>query len=493
MSNVINTGLNLMNTAYNGAGGIVLSGDAVKGGYFVTDTLKNIPVWTKVKGTLCYCEEDKKFYQFNGETWGETEFDALRKAIEDEATRAIDVENGLADDLKSETLRATAAEEELLGSLGQAYEAIATNQKAIEDENVRAREAEAFISEKVDKEASRAILAEERLLASLIAEEQRALEAEELIRGDLKTNFGEINTLLEEEIERAEKSELALSESLNEEAKKLNILIGDDGNKSIKTIIAERVVGTENDTVENLTIQGLLNYIKDYQEEIGFSQNEGEGTLTEQIGENLAKILDLIAILIGNDKEKSVRTIANEERKEEQTRAEEAEAIIERALKQETGRAQEAETANATEIARVNSVLEAALENNKEGIDSIKELATWVEQHGKDAAEMAKAINQNAADIATEVQRAKKEEEILTQRADKAEAHRVAHDEELAKHNERIDKNSNAIIAEAETRAKFDNQLQEEYKQLIGEAKTELKKYIDDLFASEWIITAEDI
>ena len=33
-SNVISSGLNLMNTAYNGAGGIVLSGDAVKGGYF---------------------------------------------------------------------------------------------------------------------------------------------------------------------------------------------------------------------------------------------------------------------------------------------------------------------------------------------------------------------------------------------------------------------------------------------------------------------------
>ena len=72
--NVINTGLNLMNTAYNGAGGTVLSGDAVKGGYFVTDTIANIPSWSNVQGTLCYCTGDSKFYQYNGSSWAEKEF-----------------------------------------------------------------------------------------------------------------------------------------------------------------------------------------------------------------------------------------------------------------------------------------------------------------------------------------------------------------------------------------------------------------------------------
>ena len=41
--NIINSGLNLMSTAFNSADGTVISGDAVKGGYFVTDTLENIP------------------------------------------------------------------------------------------------------------------------------------------------------------------------------------------------------------------------------------------------------------------------------------------------------------------------------------------------------------------------------------------------------------------------------------------------------------------
>ena len=38
----------------------------------------------------------------------------------------------------------------------------------------------------------------------------------------------------------------------------------------------------------------------------------------------------------------------------------------------------------------------AALENNEEGLDSIKELATWIEKHGKDAAEMVNNISANA-------------------------------------------------------------------------------------------------
>ena len=72
--NIISSGLNLMNTAYNGAGGIVISGDAVKGGYFVTDTIANIPSWSKITGTLCFCTADSKFYQYNGSSWAVSNF-----------------------------------------------------------------------------------------------------------------------------------------------------------------------------------------------------------------------------------------------------------------------------------------------------------------------------------------------------------------------------------------------------------------------------------
>lgn len=66
----------------------------------------------------------------------------------------------------------------------------------------------------------------------------------------------------------------------------------------------------------------------------------------------------------------------------------------------EETRAKAAEKANADEIARVNGVLVNALENNAEGLDSIKELASWIEEHGTDASAMAKGIEDNAAAIA---------------------------------------------------------------------------------------------
>lgn len=51
---------------------------------------------------------------------------------------------------------------------------------------------------------------------------------------------------------------------------------------------------------------------------------------------------------------------------------------------------------NTAEIARVNNVLVAALDNNAEGLDSIKELATWIEEHDK---EVLPVINANTAAI----------------------------------------------------------------------------------------------
>lgn len=66
----------------------------------------------------------------------------------------------------------------------------------------------------------------------------------------------------------------------------------------------------------------------------------------------------------------------------------------------EAERAEAAEKANAEEIARVNNVLTAALENDGEGLDSIKELADWINNHGTEASGMAEAISANTEAIA---------------------------------------------------------------------------------------------
>jgi hypothetical protein len=52
----------------------LISGDAVKGGYFVTDTVANIPSWANTEGTLCYCTADSKFYQYVDIAWVEKKF-----------------------------------------------------------------------------------------------------------------------------------------------------------------------------------------------------------------------------------------------------------------------------------------------------------------------------------------------------------------------------------------------------------------------------------
>lgn len=48
---------------------------------------------------------------------------------------------------------------------------------------------------------------------------------------------------------------------------------------------------------------------------------------------------------------------------------------------------------NADEITRIDNALKAALENDGAGLDSIKELATWIEEHGEEAAGYAAAID----------------------------------------------------------------------------------------------------
>ena len=63
------------------------------------------------------------------------------------------------------------------------------------------------------------------------------------------------------------------------------------------------------------------------------------------------------------------------------------------AIDAEVIRAKAAEEANAEAIAAVDAALKLAIENDKEGIDSIKELATWVNTHGTEAAAMADAID----------------------------------------------------------------------------------------------------
>jgi hypothetical protein len=87
--------LRLGNIKPVGADNIVVEGKYVKGGYlvvatknelFADPTIENSPnIKGKngeniVEGSLCYCQEDSKLYQYNGTTWAEKEFGTKAEA-----------------------------------------------------------------------------------------------------------------------------------------------------------------------------------------------------------------------------------------------------------------------------------------------------------------------------------------------------------------------------------------------------------------------------
>ena len=92
------------------------------------------------------------------------------------------------------------------------------------------------------------------------------------------------------------------------------------------------------------------------------------------------------------------------------------------AVKAEADIARAAEKANADEIARVDAALKLAIDDKDgEGLNSIKDLATWIEEHGKDAAEMSAAITKNAEDIAAMDTAYKAADEAIDGRLEKVE------------------------------------------------------------------------
>ena len=81
----------------------------------------------------------------------------------------------------------------------------------------------------------------------------------------------------------------------------------------------------------------------------------------------------------------------------EESRAKGEEARIEGLVTAEVARAKAAEEKNAEDIVAINALLNTV--NNEDSITSLKELAIWVEDHGKDAAKMAEGINNNTTAI----------------------------------------------------------------------------------------------
>ena len=97
-------------------------------------------------------------------------------------------------------------------------------------------------------------------------------------------------------------------------------------------------------------------------------------------------------------------------------------ADIEAAVAAEAAIARKAEKDNADAIAAVDAALKLAVDNNTEGMDSIKELATWINTHGAAAEDMSKAITANENAIKAMDEAYKAADEALDGRLDVIEA-----------------------------------------------------------------------
>ena len=140
-------------------------------------------------------------------------------------------------------------------------------------------------------------------------------------------------------------------------------------------------------------------------------------------GKNLADIVKNIKENAYDDSELVAAIEALQEADKLLANKEQVASDIATAVKAEADIARAAEKANADEIARVDAALKLAIDDEDgKGLNSIKDLATWIEEHGEDAAEMSAAITKNAEDIAAMDKAYKAADEAIDGRLDVIEA-----------------------------------------------------------------------
>lgn len=154
----------------------------------------------------------------------------------------------------------------------------------------------------------------------------------------------------------------------------LNAKVDIDG--KVSTYVAEQIASKADDTAIKALITAEENRAKGEEARI-------EGLVTAEAGRADTEEKRIVGLI-----------------EAEASRADTEEKRIVGLVEAEAARAKKAEEDNAKEIARVNGVLVAALDNDADGLDSIKELADWINTHGKAAEDMTKAITKNAEDIA---------------------------------------------------------------------------------------------
>ena len=191
--------------------------------------------------------------------------------------------------------------------------------------------------------------------------------------------------------------------------------------EQLQITIGEHTTALTNLGLEDARLAGLINGNTSDINTLKGQVNIGDTTVTQYVADQLAtikpyddtEVRQLIANeasradteekrIVGLVETEAARADAAEKANaqailDEKIARENAIAVVEAAVETEAARAQAAEEANRALIDGLDATLRAALENDGEGLDSIKELALWIEEHETD---VVPGINKNKEDIA---------------------------------------------------------------------------------------------
>lgn len=229
---------------------------------------------------------------------------------------------------------------------------------------------------------------DERVTAAKKAGDDAATAVETLKNGEVKTNANTI-AAVDARLKTIETTSGTHNTEIGTLKGQVTALIGEDNkiNTALGTLEGKVTTEADDRAQEDARLAALITGNSGK-----ISKLETKVDLAD--GETVKGYVDGKIDAIEEYDDTEIRGLINSEA----NRADAEEKRIVGLVEAEASRADAAEKANKALIDELDATLKAALENNGEGLDSIKELALWIEEH---ETEIIPIINKNTNDITT--------------------------------------------------------------------------------------------
>jgi uncharacterized protein (TIGR02145 family) len=339
--------------------------------------------------------------------------DELTNLILTEQGRAIRAEESLLQKIEKETNRAESSENEIIHKIESESDKSLKRDKELSEtiltEQERAIQSEESLSRKIEEESQRAKIVEESLASEIKLESERLSQAESLL-----------SEKIEEEIKRAKNTEKVLEEKIDAETNRaisaeasLNEKIDTEikGLEGVEKVLEEKIdaeieraLATEDvlkTEINKTRISAGLSEDGSYVQNISF-EDRPIHYIAKAESLNDADVKLDVAL-------QSLDTTINQEISKTNKLREDLETEIVRAEEIESGLRIDVDSANS----KIDTFLLAA-DLTQDAIDTLREIQSYISEHGKEAAKMVAEIAINKEAIEKEVERAKtSEDEII--------------------------------------------------------------------------------